>query len=88
MLDIAQRLMLAPEAVQQLLQSDLPSERAACSAPKSGAPRLSSATASPSIMPSGKLLACWAMAVNFAVQSSPLRVRSVALPFSMRSCRR
>ena len=31
-------------------------------------------------MQSGKRLACWAMAANFSVQSSPLRVRSAALP--------
>ena len=39
--------------------SDCPSDRAACSAEKSGAPWASSATASPSIMQSGSFAACF-----------------------------
>ena len=58
--------------------STSPSDNAACSAPKSGAPFVSSAATSPSMMQSGSFAAAAASGWNLSVQSRPLRVLSVA----------
>ena len=66
----------------------LPSESPVCSAAKLGLPAASSATTSPSITVSGSPSAARAIALNFLVQFSPLRVDSVTVPFWTRSCMR